>query len=100
MNEYLKDKFLMKAIQAHKRIISEGEDVDLISIGFEEGTPFDRVHTYNAFTILSKLDFEKDEATNPGSASTKFLDEMAAKDLPSEEILRSLVEYRQRTVNS
>ncbi|MFS0688293.1 hypothetical protein AB1K89_03435 [Sporosarcina sp. 179-K 8C2 HS] len=90
----------MNAIQAHKRIISEGEAVDLKSINYEEGTPFERVHQYNAFMILSKLDFKKDEVLNVASDSRRYLDELAAKDLTNEEIIQSLIEYRQRIVNS
>ncbi|MEK4406683.1 hypothetical protein MKZ26_20165 [Sporosarcina sp. FSL K6-6792] len=100
MNEYLKDKLLLNAIQAHKRIISEGEAVDLASINFEEGTPFERVHQYNAFMILSKLDFERDEVLNVASDSRKYLDELAAKDLPNDTIIQTLLEYRQSNVNS
>lgn len=100
MNEYSKDKLLLNAIQAHKRIISEGEAVDLASINFEKGTSFERVQQYNAFMILTKLDFEKDEVLNLASDSRKYLDELAAKDHPNDTIIQSLIEYRQRNVNS
>ena len=96
MNKYSKNKLLMNAIHAHKRIMTEGEAVDLVAINYEEGTPLDRVRKYNAYMILSKLDFAHDEATDPASGSAKYLDDLAAKDLPSEQIIQSLIEYRQR----
>lgn len=100
MKKYLNDRLLVRAIEAHKKIITEGDSVDLVAIGYEEGTPLDRVHTYNAFMILQKLGFKGDEATNPESKSTKYLDELATKDLPNEQIIQSLLEYRNQSVNS
>ncbi|MFC4022697.1 hypothetical protein ACFOUV_02555 [Oceanobacillus longus] len=94
LNEYLTDRLLANSIEAHKRIVTEGESVDLASLSYEEGTPFDRVHQHNAFTILSKLDFPKDEVLNVSSESTKHLDDLAATDRPTEEIIQSLLKYR------
>jgi hypothetical protein len=100
LKQYLKDRLLVASIEAHKKIITEGESVDLASIYYEEGTPLARVHQYNAFAILSKLQFPKDEASDPASDSTKFLDELAAKQLPNEEIIQSLLNFREKVVNS
>lgn len=100
MKSYLKDRLLVRAIRVHKRILSEGESVDLDSIGYEEGTPFVSVHQYNAFMILTKLEFPKDEVLNNDSNSRKYLDEITAKDLPNEEIIQSLLEYRNQFANS
>jgi hypothetical protein len=97
---YPRDRLLVVSIEAHKKIVTEGESVDLSSIYYEKGTPLDRVHQYNAFTILSKLKFPKDESSNPASDSTKYLDELAAKDLPTEEIIQLLLEYRDKIANS
>lgn len=100
MNKYHEDQLLNNAIQVHKRIISEGEHVDLASINYEVGTPFERVHQYNAFMILSKLDFQKDEVLNVTSDSRGYLDEIVGINRSTEEIINLLIEYRQRTVNS
>jgi predicted ATP-dependent Lon-type protease len=77
VKEFLNDRLLRRSIEAHKKIITEGEVVDLASIGYEDGTLLDRVHGYNAFTILTKLSFNGDEVVNPKSESAKHLDELA-----------------------
>ncbi|MFE4522011.1 hypothetical protein ACFRCQ_07610 [Cytobacillus firmus] len=96
MKTHLKDRLLRQAIEAHIRIINEGEHVDLSSIGFEEGTPHDRVYTYNAFMILSKLEFPKNVATNPSSAATRFLNEAVKNESNVEAIIEKLLEYREQ----
>jgi hypothetical protein len=100
MKKYLKDRLLRNCIEVHKKIVTEGEDANLESFGFESGTPLDRVRTYNAFTILSKLGFEREEATTPSSDSAKYLDELAATEPNVEVIISKLVEYREQSVNS
>lgn len=100
MKKYMKNRLLVTKIEAHKKIVTEGESVDLTSIFYEEGAPFERVHQYNAFTILTKLQFPKDEVLNYESKSRQYLDEIAAKDLPAEEIIQLLVEYRDEIANS
>jgi hypothetical protein len=99
MKKYLNDRLLVRSIEAHIRIINDGENVDLTSIGFEEGTPIDRVHDYNAFTILTKLNFDREEAVNPESESAKQLDALAAES-NVETIIEKMVQYRDQIVNS
>ncbi|MBY0098668.1 hypothetical protein [Mesobacillus maritimus] len=94
MKKATKDPLLVVSVEAHKKIITEGESVDLESILYEKGTPFDQVRRYNAYTILSKLQFPKDEILNYSSESRRYLDEIAAKDLTAEEIIKLLLEYR------
>jgi len=100
VNKHIKNRLLIRSIEAHKRILVEGQNVDLASIFYEEGTPFERVHEYNAFTILTKLQFPKDEVLNNESKSRQYLDEIALKDLPTEEIIQLLIEYRNEIANS
>ncbi|MGG3556275.1 hypothetical protein ABES23_06175 [Peribacillus frigoritolerans] len=100
MKQYLKDHLLVRSIVAHKKIVSEGEAVNLVSIGYEEGTPLERVHQYNAFTIMTKLQFPKDEVLNISSKSRQYLDELAEKNLSVEETLQLLIDYRDRFANS
>lgn len=75
------------------------ENVDLEANGFEEGTRKEQIHSYNKFTILSTLEFPREEATNPESKSTKYLDELVQKDLSNEDIVAKLIEYRKIDVN-
>ncbi|MDP9742870.1 UNVERIFIED_ORG: hypothetical protein QFZ59_004700 [Bacillus sp. B2I3] len=96
----MKDKFLYNSIVAHTKIMTEGEAVDLVSIGYEEGTPLERVHQYNAFTIMTKLQFPKEEVLNNSSKSRQYLDELAEKNLSVEETLQLLIDYRDRFANS
>ncbi|MEG8975380.1 hypothetical protein U8Y98_01540 [Priestia megaterium] len=100
MKKEAKDHLLIRSIEAHKRILAEGQNVDLASIFYEEGTPFERVYEYNGFTILTKLQFPKDEVLNIESKSRQYLDEIAQKDLPIEEIIQLLIEYRNEIANS
>ena len=100
MKKRIKDHLLIRSIEAHKRILAEGQNVDLASISYEEGTPFERVHEYNAFTILTKLQFPKDEVLNTESKSRQYLDKIAVKELPAEEIIQLLIEYRNEIANS
>ncbi|WPL43540.1 hypothetical protein [Priestia megaterium] len=96
---FLKDKFLLNAIESHKLIINGGESVRLEEMGFEEGTSLERVHEYNAFTILTKLKFPIEEATEIESESVKLLDDLAKQNLSNEEIIKSLLEYRKEVGN-
>lgn len=96
----MNDRLLRQSIEAHKKIITEGEAVDLASIGYEDGTPLDRVRDYNAFTILTKLNFSRDEAVNPKSDSAKYLDILAAGQISVEEIIEKLIAFRDQIVNS
>ena len=98
MKEYVKDRLLIRSIEAHKRIINDGQNVDLESIGFEKGTPLDRVVSYNTFTILTKMNFPKDEATKSDSKAATLLNELS-KHEPSETIIKKLVEYREEVKN-
>jgi hypothetical protein len=100
VKKYVKDRLLIRSIEGHKRIINEGQNVDLESIGFEKGTPLDRVIQYNSFTILTKLNFEQEEAVNPKSASTKYLNELAKEESNVENIIEKLVAYREQIVNT
>jgi len=94
VTDYLTNKLLINSIEAHKRIVIEGETVDLASIGYEEGTPLNRVHQFNAFNILTKLRFPRDEVLNVESKSRAFLDDLAKRNLATKEILESLLKYR------
>lgn len=100
MKKYLNNRLLANSIEAHKKIITEGESVDLESIVYEKGTPFEQVHRYNAYTILSILQFPKDEILNYSSKSRQYLDDIAAKGLSVEEMLQLLIEYRDGIANS
>lgn len=100
MKKHIKDHLLTRSIEAHKRILVEGQNVDLASISYEEGIPFERVYEYNGFAILTKLQFPKDEVLNNESKSRQYLDEIALKDLPTEEIIQLLIEYRNEIANS
>ena len=97
---FLRDKFLLNAIGSHKVIINGGESVRLEEMGFEEGTPLERVHEYNAFTILTKLQYPIEEATKFESESTRLLDDLVKQELSNEEIIKSLLEYRKKIANS
>lgn len=98
MKKYAKDQLLIRSIGVHKRIINEGQNIDFESIGFEKGTPLDRVISYNTFTILTKMDFPKDEATKSDSKAATLLNELS-KHEPSETIIEKLVEYRKEVEN-
>lgn len=94
MESYLNDSMLVSSIESHKRIISEGENVDLAEIGYEVGTSFDQVKTYNAFTILSKLEFPIEEATNPEGKAATLLDSLSKENSSVEDIIAALIEFR------
>ncbi|MDE4086184.1 hypothetical protein PO902_14145 [Planococcus maritimus] len=94
MQSYLNDRMLVISIEAHKRIIAEGENVDLAEIGYEVGTPFDSVKTYNSFTILSILEFPIEEATNPEGKAAKLLDSISKENTSVEDIIAALIEFR------
>ncbi|AXI31469.1 hypothetical protein CIB87_21385 [Priestia megaterium] len=100
MNKHIKDRLLVGSIEAHKRLINEGQSVDLESLGFEKETPIDRVLQYNAFTILTKLKFGQDESVNAKSASTKYLNELIKEESNIEVIIEKLITYREQNVNS
>ncbi|MGH3040452.1 MAG: hypothetical protein ACRDNG_01690 [Gaiellaceae bacterium] len=99
MKAYYKDSLLVRAIEAHKKIVTEGENVNLDSIGYEYGTPINHVYTYNAIMILGKLEFPHNEATQTESDSTKFLEELAKSETDVESIINRLIEYRNQIVN-
>ncbi|MQR86396.1 hypothetical protein GFV16_10775 [Bacillus megaterium] len=88
MNKRIKDRVLVFSIEAHKRILAEEQNVDLESLGFEKETPIDCVLKYNAFTILTKLNFGQGESVNVKSASTKYLNELVKKN-PTLKLLTS-----------
>ncbi|MCQ6277319.1 hypothetical protein JMM81_20815 [Bacillus sp. V3B] len=100
MKKYLKDRLLRNSIEAHIRIVNEGEAANLEEFGFEAGTPIERIHQYNALTILSKLDFSREESLDPKSKSTSFLDELAKSESNVETIIEKLTAYREEIVNS
>lgn len=97
---YLKNRFLRNSIEVHIRIMTEGENVNFESFGFESGTPIQRIRQYNAFTILTKLNFNREESLNPESQSAKRLDELAATESNVETIIQKMIEYRDQIVNS
>jgi hypothetical protein len=96
LKEYINDQLLIRTIEAHKRIINEGEFLNLNEIGYEEGTSYERVKSYNTFTILTKLNFNYDEATNPKSKSAIKLDEIVATNSDVGTIISKLIEYREK----
>ncbi|AQX56032.1 hypothetical protein [Priestia flexa] len=100
MKKYLNDRLLRNSIEVHIRIMHGGNPEDLEEFGFEAGTPIERIHQYNACTILSKLDFSREQSLDPKSQSTKYLDELTAKESNVETIISKLVEYRDQIVNS
>ncbi|MGP4073963.1 hypothetical protein ACTWQB_15655 [Piscibacillus sp. B03] len=95
---FINDSLLVNSIEAHKRIMNEDKNVDIRSIGYEEGTPIERVKQYNAFTILMKLDFPKNEVINNESSSRLYLDELAEQNLSNEGIIELLLDYRKKIV--
>lgn len=76
MNQYLKDRLLRNSIEALIRIMNGGNPEELEEFGFESEAPIERIHQYNAFMILSKLDFNREESLDPKSQSTKYLDKI------------------------
>ncbi|WEA43820.1 hypothetical protein [Priestia aryabhattai] len=100
MKKDVKDRLLIRSIEAHKRILAEGQNVDLESLGFEKDTPIDRVLQYNAFTILTKLNFGQDQSVNAKSASTKYLSDLIKEESDIEVIIEKLIAYREQNVNS
>ncbi|WP_243549991.1 hypothetical protein [Priestia megaterium] len=99
MNKRIKDHLLIRSVEAHRRILAEGQNVDLESLGFEKETSIDRVLQYNAFTILTKLNFRQDESVNAKSASTKYLNELIKEESNIEVIIEKLVAYREQNVD-
>lgn len=100
MKKRIKDHLLIRSIEAHKQILAEGQNVDLESLGFEKETPIDRVLQYNAFTILTKLNFGQDASVNAKSASTKYLNELIKEESDIEVIIEKLIAYREQNLNS
>ncbi|UOQ92297.1 hypothetical protein MUO14_17720 [Halobacillus shinanisalinarum] len=95
METYFKDTLLMSVIEAHKKIVTEGENVNLKAIGYEEGTSIDRVLTYNASTILTRLDFEMDRmGTSEKSSLIKYLNELVEAGESNESIVKEIIEYK------
>lgn len=100
LKEYLNDRLLVQGIEAHIRVMNEGDAANLEPFGFEAGTPIDRIHQYNALMVLSKLDFPREESLDPKSQSTQYLDELAKNESNVETIIEKLVAYREESVNS
>ncbi|MBM7572917.1 hypothetical protein [Aquibacillus albus] len=67
MTQYLKDRLLLKSIDVHKKIMNGATSEDLVSFGFEKDAPIDRIYLHNQFTVISSLDFNFEESTNPES---------------------------------
>lgn len=99
MDKYLKDYLLRNSIEAHIRIINGDNPEELEEFGFESGTPIERIHQYNAATILSKLDYNREESLDPKSNSAKYLDELSKKESNVETIIERLIEYRELIAN-
>ncbi|PRS16517.1 hypothetical protein C6W27_08945 [Bacillus paralicheniformis] len=100
MTQYSNDRLLLKSIDIHRKIVNGATPDELAKISiYEKDAPIDRIHQYNAFMILSKLEFSKDEVLNKESKSRAYLDEVS-KDNPSEQILDLLLKYREEISDS
>lgn len=100
INKLLKDKLLINTIEVHIRIMNGDKPEDLEEYGYEVDAPIERIHQYNALTILSKLDFNREESLDPNSQSTKYLDELTKTEANIETIIEKLVAYREEGINS
>mgnify|MGYP005759000755 CR=1 FL=1 len=85
-------KLLNDSITLHKQLLS-GEKVDLEFHGFLADTPINEAIEYNRFTILTLLQFPKEEATKSGSNSAKLLQEIARTE-NVETVIDTLESYR------
>ncbi|MED1561453.1 hypothetical protein P4U44_05940 [Alkalihalobacillus alcalophilus] len=52
MKDYWKNKFLLNAIEAHKKVVNGAKVKGLEKYGFESDTLIDIIREHNAFTII------------------------------------------------